>query len=520
MGHHQPHPSDHAADRDGGGGDQRGAHHRQKTQPGGVDPHGPGLVVPQGEQIELPAQEKQGEQPGGHSGGDAGHIGQTGARQAAHEPVGDLRELAGGVGHQLEGGGGGEQGADHHARQHQVEHPVPGRPLSHQVDQHHRGQGPEKGGQGGALIAHPHQDGQRRPEGRAGGGPQHIRGGHGILKHPLVGRPGTGQAAPHQAGQDDAGQADVQDGGVLVARPRLLQGEEAGEENPAGGAGIHPVPPQAEGENEQRRQQYAQCQQHPAAGVFCFGQGPVPPLSPQSSKWASSAGISARFSTVSGSSRTSARRETGPQKGLFSWRRSTPSTGVGPSSRVKTARWNTGEHRSRKPSSSISSRERRPAGADSRCPPRRVKGGPVGPHAMGLHRGNAQGLPRLQQLQRQMAARPIPVGTEPAGGLRPPRQIAGDGGGLSALERAGQKNVHHTASPLYWGKTKRRILKKDTATQGGPCAEGRHGLSFLFKHGRRRRFPRHPAAPAGAIGPPALGHPVGGRTRNSIHLYL
>ena len=26
-----------------GGGDQRGAHHRQKTQPGGVDPHGPGL---------------------------------------------------------------------------------------------------------------------------------------------------------------------------------------------------------------------------------------------------------------------------------------------------------------------------------------------------------------------------------------------------------------------------------------------------------------------------------------------
>ena len=152
--------------------------------------------------------------------------------------------------------------------------------------------------------------------------------------------------------------------------------------------------------------------------------------------------------------------------------------------------------------------------------PRRVEGGPVGPHAMGLHRGNAQGLPRLQQLQRQPAARPIPVGTEPAGGLRPPHQIAGDGGGLSALERAGQKNVHHTASPLYWGKTKRRILKKDTATQGGPCAEGRRGLSFLFKHGRHRRFPRHPAAPAGAIGPPALGHPVGGRTRNSIHLYL
>lgn len=115
-----------------------------------------------------------------------------------------------------------------------------------------------------------------------------------------------------------------------------------------------------------------------------------------------------------------------------------PSTGVGPSSRVKTARWNTGEHRSRKPSSSISSRERRPAGADSRCSPPRQRR-PSRPSRHGAPSWQRSGSPRLQQLQRQMAARPIPVGTEPAGGLRPPRQIAGDGGGLSALERAGQK---------------------------------------------------------------------------------
>ena len=46
VGDHQPHPADHAGDRDGGGGDQGGAQGQNEAQPVGVDAHGLGLLVP------------------------------------------------------------------------------------------------------------------------------------------------------------------------------------------------------------------------------------------------------------------------------------------------------------------------------------------------------------------------------------------------------------------------------------------------------------------------------------------
>ena len=197
----------------------------------------------------------------------------------------------------------------------------------------------------------------------------------------------------------------------------------------------------------------------------------------------------------------------GPRRGFLRGGAAPPSTGVGPSSRVKTARWNTGEHRSRKPSSSISSRERRPPGRTADAPPprRRRPGRPLTPW------GSIVATLRVSPVSSSSSVSRPPARSQWVRNPPGPPAAPPDSGRWRWTFRSGagrsKKNVHHTASPLYWGKTKRRILKKDTATQGGPCAEGRRGLSFLFKHGRHRRFPRHPAAPAGAIGPPALGHP-------------
>ena len=45
VGNHQTHPADHAADGNGGGGDQCGAQDDPQTDPGGVDTHGTSFVI-------------------------------------------------------------------------------------------------------------------------------------------------------------------------------------------------------------------------------------------------------------------------------------------------------------------------------------------------------------------------------------------------------------------------------------------------------------------------------------------
>ena len=169
--------------------------------------------------------------------------------------------MVGGVGHQLNvGGAGGEQRAHHDAGQQDAHYPAAPGTAADEVDQHHRQQAEAKGENRGHDAALSQQDGQRRAETGSRGRAQNIRRGHGVLEHRLVTGTGGGQGTAHQAGHQDAGQADVVDGDGHVVRPRLGEGEQAGQQDAHHLAQRHIVAPPDEGQEEQRRQ----CQRHQA----------------------------------------------------------------------------------------------------------------------------------------------------------------------------------------------------------------------------------------------------------------
>ena len=113
MGHHQPYPADHAREGHAGGSDQGGRKEQGEAHPAGVHPQGPGFAVPQAQQVQLPPEQEQGHQAHRHGQEGQGNVAKPGPGQGAHEPVGDLRELVAGIGHQFDiGGAGVEQGGE------------------------------------------------------------------------------------------------------------------------------------------------------------------------------------------------------------------------------------------------------------------------------------------------------------------------------------------------------------------------------------------------------------------------
>ena len=164
--------------------------------------HGPGLLLVQRQQVDPPAQDIQRHQTNEHGYDGKGHILQPRAGQAAHEPVGDLRKLVGGIGYQLHiGGTGGEQGPDHHAGQQNGHHLIaPGAPGDG-IHQRHGQQAAAKGQDRDAAAGKAQQDSQRGPEAGSGGGAQNVRRCHGIAEYALIGGAGGGQASAHHAGK-------------------------------------------------------------------------------------------------------------------------------------------------------------------------------------------------------------------------------------------------------------------------------------------------------------------------------
>ena len=212
MGHHQAHPADHARHGHAGGGDQCGGQEQHQPHQMGVHPQGPGFLLPQAQQVQLPAEQKQGDEAQNHGEEGQGDVGKPGPGQAPHEPVGDLGQLVAGVGHQLDVGGAGvEEGGEHDARQDQVDEPCPRRPLGHQHHEAHGEKAEAEGAEGNHPAGRSEKDGQRGSEGGAAGSPQDVRGGHGVVEHPLKGGPRPGQGAAYETGHDDPGQADVYD---------------------------------------------------------------------------------------------------------------------------------------------------------------------------------------------------------------------------------------------------------------------------------------------------------------------
>ena len=255
MRDHEPHPADHAGDGDGGGRQHRGAEDHRQTQAVRVDAHGAGFIRREGQQVHAPAKQQQGRQPCRHTDGGKGDGVHTGAGEAAHEPVGDLGQLVGGIGHQLDiGGTGREQRAYHDTGQQEAHHTAAPGSAAHQIDQGHGQQAGQEGENGDHHGALARQDRQRRTEAGTGGRAQDIRCGHGVLEHGLVGGAGGGEAAAHQTGQQDTGQADIPHGDGHVVRPGLFNRKDAGEEYLYHLAQGDAVAAQHEGQQKQRQQ--------------------------------------------------------------------------------------------------------------------------------------------------------------------------------------------------------------------------------------------------------------------------
>ena len=237
MGDHQAHPPDHAGHGHGGGGDEGRTEDDDDADPARVDPHSAGFVVPKGQHVHPPAQQEEGQQADGHGDHGQAHLVPLGSGQAAHEPVGDLGKLVGGIRHQFnEGRARGEKGTHHDARQHQGQHPLAPGHTAHQKGGRHGDDAEAEGGDGDHMAVRPQQNGQRSAEGRPVGGPQDVRRGHGVLKDPLIGGAGRAEAAAHHAAQEDAGQPDVPGHGLHAAVPVHVQspgcggGDDAGKE--------------------------------------------------------------------------------------------------------------------------------------------------------------------------------------------------------------------------------------------------------------------------------------------------
>ena len=169
MGDHQTHPTDHTAEGHAGGRQHRGTEDHHQTQPLGVHTHGAGLLLAQREQVDAPTQGIQRHQTYQHGDNAKRHIAQTGAGQAAHQPIGNFRQLIGGVRHQLHiRGAGGEQRADHNAGEQDVHHLTAPGTLCDQIDQHHGGKAEDECRCGHAAARKAQQNCQRGTEARTG----------------------------------------------------------------------------------------------------------------------------------------------------------------------------------------------------------------------------------------------------------------------------------------------------------------------------------------------------------------
>ena len=121
MGNYQTHPADDTADSHSSCGNQRGTEDHSRPEPSGIDTHGAGFFIAQGQQIDPPAQQKQRRKAQKHRNQRKPYIFGRCSVETAHEPVGDGRQLGFSVSCELyEGYESREQRSYHDAREHYV----------------------------------------------------------------------------------------------------------------------------------------------------------------------------------------------------------------------------------------------------------------------------------------------------------------------------------------------------------------------------------------------------------------
>ena len=148
--------------------------------------------------------------------------------------------------------------------------------LDRRLTSHHGQQTAAEGGGGNAEIARPQQDGHRRAEACAGGGPQNVRRHHGVAEHGLIRRTRSRERRADERSRQNARQADLDDNRGLLRRPCGCEAQ-----TPARNAGQRPVsqqprglycrdavPAQQERQKKDRRQQNQKDQDTPPARFF------------------------------------------------------------------------------------------------------------------------------------------------------------------------------------------------------------------------------------------------------------
>ncbi len=264
--HHEAHPSHDAAHRHRGRGEQRGHHDRHHAQAPHVDAERPGLLLVEGEQVELPPQRDEHQDARQRNRSLNGQFAVARVRHAAHEPRGDHGELGVGVGDVLDDRGERveERGHDD-AGQH--EHVELGPPL-HAPHHDHQGHRDEAEAEREPLDDEDRprdEDAERRAESRAARDAQDVGRDERVAEDSLERAAGRREGPAHEDRHEDAGEADrlhdVDLDGVEVGD---VAGEQA-EHDLDRLEGRDLVTPQADGEEQAQHEEHRQPHVHEAA---------------------------------------------------------------------------------------------------------------------------------------------------------------------------------------------------------------------------------------------------------------
>ena len=249
MRNDEAHPADHARDADARGSDERGGDDDDDAGAPGVHAHGSGLVVAHGEDVDAPAQGEQRGAADEHDGEHHGDVAHVRAGERSHEPVGDVGELIGGVGHQFGVGDAGlEQRRHHDAGEHDHHHVVAAGPRTDKQHQEHGEQGEPEREEGRREGAHAQKNGDGRAECGALACAQNVGGDERILEGALVGGAGTGQTASHHEGQQNARQPYIEEECRLLLGPDGINWNDLADEHGHGLSRINGVAAQQKGD--------------------------------------------------------------------------------------------------------------------------------------------------------------------------------------------------------------------------------------------------------------------------------
>ena len=224
-------PADHAGDRDGCCRQQPRAEDDGESQQAGIHAHRARLLLAERQQVHAPAQDQQRHEPERDRDHKKQHIPRLDGGKAAHQPVGNGRELLLRVGDELEiGRARRKERRDHHAGQNEGNSLVRAAHAADKIGRRNCQKAEHEGRRRNAEIACAEQDGQRRAEARAGRRAENVRRDHGVPEHALIGHARDCQRRADEGRRRNAREADLEHDVLRAVPPARLRLGQAGEQ--------------------------------------------------------------------------------------------------------------------------------------------------------------------------------------------------------------------------------------------------------------------------------------------------